>query len=114
MLEKKQEAERELVCGQGLELFKTCLERVNALTVQGEWGWERREKALGQSERLWSESDVQLSDQSYGCLHSHPRYGKNMVMGVGCCLLESKKPRNWPMGSVTFTYVEIDQSSWGW
>ena len=52
MLEKKQEAERELVCGQGLELFKTCLERVNALTVQGEWGWERREKALGQSERL--------------------------------------------------------------
>lgn len=33
MLEKKQEAERELVCGQGLELFKTCLERVNALTV---------------------------------------------------------------------------------
>lgn len=104
---KNQEAERELIDGQGLELFKTCLERVNALTVEGEWGWERREKALGESKRLWSESGLQQSDQSYGCLHSHPRYGQNMVMGVDCCLLESKKPRNWPMES--YFYI-----SWNW
>lgn len=88
---KKQEAERELIYSQGLELFKTCLERVNALTVEGEWGWERREKALGESERLWSESSVQQSDQSNGCLHSYPRNSKNVVMGVDCCLLEKSQ-----------------------
>lgn len=45
----------------------------------------------------------QQSDQSYGCLHSYPRNSKNMVMGVDCCFLESKKPRNCPMGRINFT-----------
>lgn len=38
---KKQEDERELIYGHGLELFKTCLEKVNALTVEGERRGER-------------------------------------------------------------------------
>lgn len=71
---KKQKDKRELIHEQGLELFKSCLGRVNVLImrqreVEGE-GEERERESTGRIREVVS-------------LYSHPRCGKNMVMGVG-------------------------------